>query len=171
METADMMRVNVGPGMWAIQTMSEAQADQIGRGVVHDPSWKRKNRHPIDHGAGVNVRDIVDRSLGNLINDHARKLALLVEELYDTDIRLRSTYIQKWDHKHGETVHVPGGQKGWISVTPLENAIAPSGGLHFPEFGITYEGIKGRTLFFPNWYERTALPVTMSFTTIRTRHA
>ena len=166
-----MMRVNVGPGMYAVQTMSEALADQIGRGVTHDPSWKRKHRHPIDHGAGVNVRDLTDRSLGNMINDHTRKLALIVEDLYDTNIRIRSTYIQKWDHKHGETVTVPAGGKGWITVTPLENSIAPSGGLHFPEFGITYEPIKGRTLFYPNWYERTVLPVTMSFTTIRTRHA
>ena len=171
MDASDMMRVNVGPGMWSIQTMSEAQADQIGRGIVNDPNWKRKQRHPIDYGAGINIRDITDTSLGNIINDHARLLALLVEELYETKIRIRSTHIQKWDHKHGETVHVPGGGKGWVSVTALESSLAPSGGIHFPEFGITYESIKGRTLIYPNWYQRTVLPVTRSFTTIRTRHA
>jgi len=170
METADMMRVNIGPDIWAIQTLTEARCDQIGRGITHDPNWKRKNRHPLDHGAGVNVRDLTDTSLGNIINDHARQLSELVEELYNTNIRVRSTYIQKWDHKGDETVDIPGGGKGWITVTCLENTIAPSGGLRFPDLGITYEGIKGRTLFYPNTYPRSVTPVYRSLTTIRTRH-
>ena len=171
MGAADMMRVNIGPNIWAIQTMSEAEAGQIHNDVVHDPNWKHKHGRPVDAGGGVNVRDIADRTLGNQINEHARKLALLVEELYETSIRIRSTYIQQWDHKHGETAHMPAGGEGWITVTSLENSMAPSAELYFPELGITYEGVKGRTLFFPNWYERTVLPVSMSFTTIRTRHS
>lgn len=170
METANMMRVNIGPDIWAIQTLSEARCDQIGRGVTHDPGWKRKNRHPVDHGAGVNVRDIVDRSLGNIISDYVRNLSEIVEELYDTKIAIRSTYIQKWDHKGGETAHDPVGGEGWVTVTFLETSMSPSGDIHFPDLDISYEGVKGRTLFFPNSYARNVAPVYRSLTTIRTTH-
>jgi hypothetical protein len=157
--------------MWSVQTMSEAQAEQFNRGIVNDPTWKRNQKRNVEYGRMVNVRDLVDHSLANLINSHARQLALLVEDIYDTNIRIRSTHIQHWDGQYGEEVNVPSGGKGWVSVTPITTATDPAGGLHFPEFGITYQGVKGRTLIFPNWYERTVLPVTSGFSIIRTRHA